>query len=289
MKTYSINDIIPQSDNVADYYVGVFEDTEDPDIEWGHRHSYYSIVWFTHGNGINVIDFDEFEIKQNRVFTTKPREVHNWSHSIDSKGFIVMLEEHFAQQLNIDFQSPFIDLQENDVNFFKEIFHRIIKKNTTTQQETIAISYLCSLIDAKTPSQGNPNPLFTEFKQLITGNYKANYGVGQCAAILGISIDELNQVSKDATGLSPKQIQLELKMTEAKRLLLYTSLQASEIAYKIGFEDTSYFSRIFRNKTSLSPTLFREKYLNHSQKSLDYSRALSFLCKKNKNDEEDKH
>jgi AraC-like DNA-binding protein len=68
-------------------------------------------------------------------------------------------------------------------------------------------------------------------------------------------------------GITAKQFQLDLKITEAKRLLIYSSLNASEIAYQIGFEDVSYFSRIFKKKTGLSPTNFKEKYLNNGQKS----------------------
>ncbi|MBA4057099.1 MAG: AraC family transcriptional regulator, partial [Marivirga sp.] len=52
-----------------------------------------------------------------------------------------------------------------------------------------------------------------------------------------------------------------------RRLLLYSKLNNSEIAYKLGFEDTSYFSRIFKKKTHLSPTTFRQKYLNNRKKS----------------------
>jgi transcriptional regulator len=55
-----------------------------------------------------------------------------------------------------------------------------------------------------------------------------------------------------------------MKITEAKRLLLYTTLNINEIAFKLGFEDNSYFAKIFRQKTSFSPTAFQKKYLKKS-------------------------
>ncbi|MBT6763846.1 MAG: helix-turn-helix domain-containing protein, partial [Prolixibacteraceae bacterium] len=46
---------------------------------------------------------------------------------------------------------------------------------------------------------------------------------------------------------------------EAKRLLLFSDLSNKEVAYKLNYEDPSYFARIFRKKTGLTPSGFREK------------------------------
>lgn len=49
---------------------------------------------------------------------------------------------------------------------------------------------------------------------------------------------------------------------QAKRMLVHTNLPVKQIAYKLGFEDYSYFSRIFTQTTGVSPTDFRQKYLD---------------------------
>ncbi|HEY5507309.1 MAG TPA: AraC family transcriptional regulator [Paludibacter sp.] len=266
MKTYSIYDIIPNLTQPTDYFVGIFEDTEDPDIETNHRHSYYSIVWFMQGCGMNVIDFSEYEILPNRIFTINPKQIHNWSYSMNSEGYFLMIEEHLARQLNIHFDSPFVDIKDSDKNFLQEIFVRMLSAHPSLkakhQQNSIAIPYLCSLINNYAASKANVNPKLIDFRKLITTNYETNHTIEQCAEKLDISAEELNLICKRETGLSPKQLQLDLKITEIKRLLLYTLLNTSEIAYQTGFDDSSYFSRIFKKKTGLSPTLFREKYLN---------------------------
>ena len=51
MKIYKISDILDSIEPVQ-HYIGIFEETPDPDIEWPHRHNFYSIVWFTQGKGI---------------------------------------------------------------------------------------------------------------------------------------------------------------------------------------------------------------------------------------------
>ena len=47
---------------------------------------------------------------------------------------------------------------------------------------------------------------------------------------------------------------------ESKRLLAHSDLNVSEIAYQLGFEDPSYFTRLFRQVEGLSPREFREEY-----------------------------
>ncbi|WP_171659634.1 AraC family ligand binding domain-containing protein [Flagellimonas amphidinii] len=77
LKEYSISDIILSNSEDRYYYVGTFAGTENPSVEWPHRHDFYSIIWFTESLGINVIDFEEYEIKPNRLFFIRPKQVHN--------------------------------------------------------------------------------------------------------------------------------------------------------------------------------------------------------------------
>jgi AraC family transcriptional regulator, transcriptional activator of pobA len=50
-------------------------------------------------------------------------------------------------------------------------------------------------------------------------------------------------------------------MLEAKRLLIYSQANVKEIAYRLGYEDHAYFSRLFKKQTGLTPSGFRDDYL----------------------------
>ncbi|WP_395762882.1 helix-turn-helix domain-containing protein [Elizabethkingia anophelis] len=257
MKNYLIDDIIPGLVKQTGYYVGVFEDTPDPDIKWPHRHAFYSLVWFIHGDGINVIDFDEYKILPNRIFTINPKQIHNWNYSVDSCGYFLLVDEHLAKHLNFDFSSPFFDLKTQDILFIKEIFVRMLTDNN----QLPAISYLISLLSAPEAKYRKISDKIIKYKEIVIENYSQNFTIEQYAEKLKITKEILNQLCKDETGLTAKQLQLDLKITEAKRLLLYSSLITGEISFKLGFEDQSYFSRIFRKKTKHSPADFQKKYL----------------------------
>nr|WP_294896017.1 AraC family transcriptional regulator [uncultured Pedobacter sp.] len=257
MKIYQIDDIIPKLNESIEYYAGVIEDISDPNIEWPHRQGFYSLVWFTQGNGLNIIEFEEYEILSNRIFTINPKQIRYWNYSDDSCGYFLLINEHFAKHLNIDFSFPYVDLERDDIHFIREIFNRMLSNNN----QLFAISYLISLLNNNKKQYNKSNNTIILFKKLTAENFSKNFTIEQYADKLNTLPETLNQLCKDETGLTAKQLQLDLKITEAKRLLLYSTFKIGEISFKLGFEDSSYFSRIFKKKTNISPANFREKYL----------------------------
>lgn len=133
------------------------------------------------------------------------------------------------------------------------------------KNQLTAIPYLFSLLNNSRASRINNT--ITKFKKLVSENLDKNLTIEQYAEKIGVTIEIFNQTCKAETGFTAKQLQLDVKITEAKRLLLYSSLNSSEIAFKLGFEDNSYFSRIFKKKTDFSPAEFREKYHKNEKKS----------------------
>lgn len=264
MKSYAIRDIVPKRQQSTDYYMGIFEETSDPDLEWPHRHNFYTLIWFTDGSGINVIDFEEYEIIPNRLFAINPKQIHNWNYSKDCKGYFLLIEEHLANHLQLELTFPYLDIQDDDVAFIHEIFKRMVG----SYNQEIAIKYIIYLLsNLAGKAIGTDSRLVTEYKRLVAEDYRVNSTVDQYALKINVSSEVLNELCRKETGLTAKQLQLDIKLTEAKRLLLYTDLNISEIAYAIGFEDSSYFSRIFRKKAGLTPNLFQRKYLNNLEKS----------------------
>jgi AraC family transcriptional regulator len=95
---------------------------------------------------------------------------------------------------------------------------------------------------------------------------KLSLGLGEEASVAGIA-KELNmsrsQCSKlfsKVYGLSPRQYVSQLKLKQAKELLVTTHLSMNLIADKLGFQSASHFSRQFRRWTGQSPSEFRPKH-----------------------------
>lgn len=267
LKEYSISNIITSNPKEKFYYVGTFEGTEDPDIEWPHRHNFYSIVWFTKSKGINVIDFEEHEIKHNRIFLMQPKQVHNWSYSKNSKGYIIVFDKHLIKQLSSDFpEVPYFDLLASSTQILKPLLDNLIKESEIADElseEIIiqGISYILlqlkRLTNRSFQSHGMKPELIINFSKLVLENISENHSVAWYASTLNSTVNKLNNICKEYYEQNPKTIILEKKVTEAKRLLYFSNLSVKEIAFRLGFEDSSYFSRIFKQKTNLSPTEFK--------------------------------
>ena len=76
---------------------------------------------------------------------------------------------------------------------------------------------------------------------------------------LTMSSRNLNLISQSVFGKSITEIIETRKLIEARNLLLNSGKSVSEIGYELGYNEKSYFTRVFRKKTGLTPTEYREQ------------------------------
>ncbi len=77
---------------------------------------------------------------------------------------------------------------------------------------------------------------------------------------LHLSPAYLSDLLKKATGLSAQQHVHQALIEKAKELLVASRLSVSEIAYRLGFEHSQSFSKLFKQKTLLTPLAFRQSF-----------------------------
>lgn len=88
---------------------------------------------------------------------------------------------------------------------------------------------------------------------------KGKLDYDQIASELCVGRAQLNRKLKAITGLTTKDYILQLRISQAKSLLLDSNLTVSEIAYRCGMDDPKYFSTLFRKATGLTPKAFRSQ------------------------------
>lgn len=76
---------------------------------------------------------------------------------------------------------------------------------------------------------------------------------------LSVHVNHLNKVVKEITGKTTSEMIAERIIKECTQHLLHTNLSISEIAYSLGFETVSYFSKFYRKHTGKSPSEVREQ------------------------------
>ena len=100
-------------------------------------------------------------------------------------------------------------------------------------------------------------------EQKILDYIAANYanpalGLALIQREIGISDARISAVVKEKYQQSFKQYLNNLRMTEAKRLLLNTGVSISEIAYVVGYSNVSHFNRVFKAENGVAPGDFRK-------------------------------
>lgn len=99
-----------------------------------------------------------------------------------------------------------------------------------------------------------------EFRDLLENNIRINRSPSFYAGRLNITVAYLNEAVNAVLGTSvSRHIQDEIILL-AKRKLVYTTASVKEIAHSLGFDDYSYFTRLFTKVAGVSPTLFRKNY-----------------------------
>ena len=87
----------------------------------------------------------------------------------------------------------------------------------------------------------------------LKSHFTESLSIEALAKRVGLSPSSLHQHFKSITAMSPLQYQKQLRLQEARRLLLGESLDAADAAYRVGYESPSQFSREYRRMFGAPP------------------------------------
>ncbi|MBQ4869494.1 AraC family transcriptional regulator [Priestia megaterium] len=99
----------------------------------------------------------------------------------------------------------------------------------------------------------------------IINNYEESFRIEELAEIANMSVSSLHRHFKEVTAMSPIQFQKQLRLQEARRLLLAESTDVADVAFRVGYESQSQFSREYSRMFGFSPRVdinrMREHYV----------------------------
>ena len=95
---------------------------------------------------------------------------------------------------------------------------------------------------------------------LIAAHMSEGWSARDYADALSITTGHLSRLCRNATGQGAAVYIEAAMMAEARRLLAFTRLQVSEVGYRLGFTDPSYFSKRFKAKEGLTPLAYKARF-----------------------------
>lgn len=257
----------------------VYNNDRQLESNFPHKHSFYMICLIRSGSGIHVVDFEEIEVLPNRLFILNPSQVHFWKLDTDTNISLVQFAESVFQFDSLPggdflstaslFRKSYIDLDKIQSVSILDVFQKLETETNSKDffsTEIIkgylqVLSGMIGRIINNNNKAGVLNPKehkLREFMNLVNKYYATQKSVNFYAGELNISANYLNMLSMQILGKNAGEVISSRVMLEAKRLLYHTSQDVSQIAFSLGFDDPSYFSRFFRKTENSSPTEFRE-------------------------------
>jgi AraC family transcriptional activator of pobA len=251
-----------------------------------HAYDFYSVILFTKGKGTIVINNESYNVQPQTMCIIAPNQMHSFEGLEDAEGTIFFFcqdfyveEFSFIRLLNVfaytshtvvNDCTPCVTLSDkeylpiesvlksiqNEYELYTPVNHSAV---IIRSQLNIMLLKLTELFEAKTGKSNNTDSIIVHsLSHLVDSNFIKEQHLGFYSAAFNISESQLNEICNRHFNSGLKKILQNRLMQEARKLLLSSELSVSEIAYKLNFEDNSYFNKVFKSKTGITPKRFRD-------------------------------
>jgi AraC family transcriptional activator of pobA len=253
---------------------------------------FYKIALKKVKSGTVMYGKTKYDHDNGSMFFLKPNQIIQMNDiELTEKGFMIYIHEDFLFNHSLhsviqkysffDYEAnEALHLSPNEEETLWDLFNKIRGEYYNNQDEysrDIMLTHIDSILKYsqryykrqflnRTPISGTTVSKFTEIlKQYFESGKLQKQGlpsVNFMASQLSISSRYLSDLLKQETGKTAlEHIHISLIM-EAKNLLLSTKNTVAETAYQLGFENPPYFSRLFKKEIGLTPTEYRDQFLN---------------------------
>jgi len=136
--------------------------------------------------------------------------------------------------------------------------------NLFVQREKLRLKYQSNLYEKhpEEPAGGLSDKFLNRTIKILEQNYRSEtFRTEDLYIGLGISRVQLHRKLTALTGQSASEFIRNFRLQKARRLLLETDRNVSEIAYEVGFKDPNYFTRTFTEEHGMTPTDLRKSFI----------------------------
>lgn len=147
-----------------------------------------------------------------------------------------------------------IQRESYEENFFKGITCSLLASVIVLKTFELISNSQCKGID-----QTKEHWLVEKVQEYLDCNYQNKITLQNMADFAAVSPWYLDRIFKKYTGASPTQYLIHRKLGYAQSLFTDTEESIAKIAEKIGYDNPSYFSQLFKKKFGMTPGEYRKK------------------------------
>ncbi|MEL6194451.1 MAG: AraC family transcriptional regulator [Bacteroidota bacterium] len=248
---------------------------------------FHELFFVTSGEGVFKLNEERIPFQKGTVLLLPPNKWRQWE-SITGKldGYTIFFEEEFISKFFHDGlflyrfhyfynnASPsYIQLNDQELSTYLSLLLNVRKELDSLQHDSNhflrAILYQLLINLNRTYShQFNIKEEFfgdnlsLQFRRLLEQEVRNNRDVSFYAEKLEVSRSHLTKTLKKTLGKPPAQLIRNRLIVEAKKELLFSKFNISEISHQLHFSEPSNFNRLFKELTGMSPNEFRMQNSN---------------------------
>ena len=259
--------------------------------EIDHYHDFCELVLVLSGRGRHVLEGESFPVAAGNVFVVQGQQVHCFRDRVDlvlmnvmydparlplpagllrrlpGYSALFMLEPTFRSAHQF---SSRLDLGRDELGMAEVLAERMERESAEARpgHEAVLLGLLVELMVFLSRRYGesevHESRALLQMGKLISAleqRYHEPWTLEQLARFAGHSRTSLLRVFRQATGKSPIDYLIGLRIEAAKRLLRQSDLGMTEIALEVGFGDSNYFARQFRLVVGRTPSDFRRRVM----------------------------
>jgi len=283
MKSYGKDPSFPGEENFF-FEVSTIEwlDQTRQDSDQPTRSPHHQIIWITKGTGTFCIDMEKYKIADNSVYMIPPGRMRQFKGEANTSGYILSFNTDFLylatdgpwrpffEEVIADFNKVSILSLTSDCEELQNLLLALIRerdKYLIHRIEILSGLMKVFLITLKRSSKtvrwqftsSRKMKLFNNFSSKLEKYFLTKRLVAEYASELSVTPNYLTEVVKKVTGNSASYHIQQRMVQEAKRLAMYSDANMKDIAYTLGFDDLSHFSKFFKNAAGMNFTEFKKK------------------------------
>ncbi|HTE10522.1 MAG TPA: AraC family transcriptional regulator [Chitinophagaceae bacterium] len=284
---------VEQIESTGDFTINNLKDLhpELPFTSTGFRPNYFSFLFVKNARGKYTTDDQSFDSKPGTIYFTNPGHFKSFEwYEIEELYLITFTESFLKENVYRDIFTafPFLlaetvaprVLQPGAFAEFEQIYLQIDKEyhaGSVYKQKIIGSFFVVLLLKIKEYFWNDYNPIYegnrssqivktfkrnleAHYRQLLQARADKVLRVQDYADLQSLHANYLSNVIKSKTGKTISTWIMEKTIAEAKTLLQNADTPIKEIAWLLGFAESTHFSNYFKKNTEISPAEYRKQH-----------------------------
>ncbi len=184
---------------------------------------------------------------------------HFYSRSNSSIKFLEVIQRNSNQKFNNLLNEIVYLYENNQISLKQQIDDLFVAISELIVQEQLSIDN--NFMNLKVVKHNTKRELYKsiiETKEYLNDNFKEKISLDIISRDVGVSKYYLHRLFREINGNTPLEYLKNIRLEKAKNKLQHSKDSIFEIAFKCGFDNSAYFSNVFKKHVGLSPTQFRK-------------------------------